>query len=242
MTATYIELGHAGRIGNAIFQISATIGYAKKYGVRFCFPKWEHQNSFNIPQEFFVDKGLINVKSKHSEPGYTYSEIPFQENCSLYGYYQSWKYFDNCSEYIRELFTPPNLDATFKDYCCVHVRRTDYLNYPKHHPIQPMQYYMSAAEKIPTKKFMVFSDDVEWCKQNFKGNEFAINETSSVASDFSKMVSCSHYIIANSSFSWWAAWLSRSEDKVVVAPNNWFGPAYSTWSTEDLIPYKWMRL
>jgi hypothetical protein len=241
MTATFIELGHHGRFGNSLFQIAATIGYAKRYNDEFCFPKWEYQSLTNIPSEYFIDKNSIRISTYYKESGFHYTGIPFQSNCSLSGYFQSWRYFDDCKDYIREVLSPTPAED-MKDYCCVHVRRGDYLNYPKHHPTQTMQYYMSAAEKIPTKKFMVFSDDVEWCKNNFKGNKFTINEASSTASDFRKMVSCSNFIIANSSFSWWAAWLSKNESKIVVAPNNWFGPAYSTWSTKDLTPPEWIRL
>jgi len=239
MTATYIELGNAGRMGNCFFQIAATIGYAKKHNVPFIFPKWEYQNQLNIPQEFFTDREFIDVKNDCPESGFSYSEIPFKENCSLSGYFQSWKYFDNCKEYIETILSPPPVED-LKDYCCVHVRRGDYLNFPLHHPTQPMQYYMKAIRKIPINKFMVFSDDPEWCKNNFKDSRFTINETGSVICDFSKMISCSHHIIANSSFSWWAAWLCKNKNKVVVAPSNWFGPMYRSYSTADLIPSRWI--
>jgi hypothetical protein len=184
---------------------------------------------------------LIDVKNKYSEPRYSYSEIPFQENCSLSGYFQSWKYFDHCKEYIKEIFTPKET-FDLKNYCCIHVRRGDYLNYPLHHPTQTIQhYYMRAIEKIPAKNFIVFSDDYKWCKQNFIGNEFTINEPSSTISDFTKMINCSHYVIANSSFSWWAAWLSKGNDKIVVAPSNWFGPKLNDLNpTTDLIPSEWI--
>lgn len=205
----------------------------------FCFPKWEYQHYFKIPQECFIDRVSITYSSKYHEPGYTYTEIPFQGSCSLSGYFQSWKYFDNCKDYIKEILSP-NPVEDLSDRCCIHVRRGDYLNYPNHHPIQSMQYYMSAAERIPVKKFVVFSDDAPWCRQNFKGNEFEINDTASLLSDFRKMISCSHFIIANSSFSWWPAWLSKNESKVVVAPRNWFGPALPKNPTTDLLPPEWI--
>ncbi|MCK9567807.1 alpha-1,2-fucosyltransferase [Candidatus Pacearchaeota archaeon] len=227
-------------LGNALFQIATTIGYAKKYNVPFCFPKWEYQSLTNIPEDCFVDKSSIRVSTYFKEPRYVYSNIPFQDSCSLSGYFQSWKYFENCQDYIRKMLSPiPEEDL--KEYCCIHVRRGDYLRYPEHHPIQTMQYYMSAVEKIPVKKFMVFSDDVAWCKQNFTGNEFTVNETSSVTSDFRRMVNCSHFIIANSSFSWWPAWLSSRVGKVVVAPSNWFGSKLKKSNPiTDLIPPGWI--
>jgi len=239
---TFIDLGNAGRFCNGLFQIAATIGFAKKYNVPFIFPNWEYQNSLNIPSSSFTNRESINFSNKYEETVNTYSEIPFIDNCSLYGYFQSQKYFDNCSDYIRKIFMPSQKSDNLEDYCCIHVRRGDYLRYPKHHPLQPIQYYMKAAELIPVKKFMVFSDDVEWCRRNFTGNEFTINETHSVISDFSKMINCSNFIIANSTFSWWAAWLCGNKNKVVIAPCNWFGPAYSTWSIKDLIPPEWILI
>lgn len=237
---TFLELGHHGRMGNAFFQLAATIGYSKKYNVPFCFPKWEHQSLTHIPDDCFVDKASICVSTHFQEPKYTYTSIPFQDSCSLSGYFQSWKYFEHCQEHIQKMLYPTT-DVDLKEYCCIHVRRGDYLKYPDHHPTQTMQYYLKAIEQIPVKKFMVFSDDVEWCKQKFKSDIFTINETSSVASDFRKMCTCSYFIIANSSFSWWSAWLSKSKCKVVVAPSNWFGPKLNTSNPiTDLIPPGWI--
>jgi hypothetical protein len=237
---TFLELGRAGRLGNALFQISVTIGYAKKYNVPFCFPKWEHQSLINLPEDCFVDIENIKATTYYTEPRYRYTNIPFQDSCSLSGYFQSWKYFDHCKEYIRKNFTPKSLED-LSSYCCIHVRRGDYLRYPDHHPTQPMQYYMSAIDKIPVKKFIIFSDDISWCRQHFTGNEFTINETNSVAADFIKMVSCGHYIIANSSFSWWPAWINNRKDKVVVAPSNWFGSKLKESNPiTDLIPPEWI--
>jgi hypothetical protein len=240
MTVTFIELGHAGRMGNCLFQVACTIGYSKKYNVPFCFPKWKYQDMFSIPQQYFIDKESISIDNTYQETRYTYSEIPFQENCSLSGYFQSTKYFDNCKEYVKDFLTPKE-EYDLKDYCCIHVRRGDYFRYPLHHPVQPMQYYMDAVEKIGCNKFMVFSDDIEWCQDNFDDSVFTINECTSTESDFSKMVSCSNFIISNSSFSWWAAWLSKNENKKVITPNNWFGPKLKdTNPTYDLIPQDWL--
>jgi hypothetical protein len=240
---TFLELGHAGRTGNVLFQAAAVIGYAKKYNVPFCFPKWEHQSLINIPSNYFVNKESIKVDTYFQELSYTYSDIPFQgSNCSLSGYFQSWKYFEHCKDYIREIFSPSPIKE-LKDYCCIHVRRGDYLRYPNHHPIQTMHYYHDAMLQIPVKKFLVFSDDVGWCKQNFIGKEFTVNETVSLASDFQKMCSCSHFIIANSSFSWWPAWLGKEENKVVIAPRNWFGPAIKLSNPiTDLILPEWFLI
>jgi hypothetical protein len=234
--ATFLELGNYGRTGNMLFQIATTIGYSKKYNVPYVFPKCDIQSLINIPEYSFVDKGAILVDNYYQEEKYSYTDIPFQENCSLSGYFQSWRYFDHCKDYIKKSFLQPKIDE-LKDYCCIHVRRGDYLKFPEHHPTQTLKYYKEAMSKVPTNKFIIFSDDTNWCKQHFIGKEFIINETS--ADDFKMMGSCSHFIIANSSFSWWAAWLGR-DDKVVVAPKNWFGPKLIDNDISDLIPKDWI--
>lgn len=238
---TFVELGNYGRLGNMLFQIATTISYAYKYNVPYCFPKWEYQNYFSVPEKWFVNREDIIYYSTYYEPSYTYSEIPFQDGCSLYGYFQSLKYFKYYENNIRNLLTPKYVED-LKEYCCVHVRRGDYLNYPDHHPIQPIQYYIDATKYIPSKKFLVFSDDTEWCVNNFKDDRFIINKTSSTIDDFRKMIGCSHFIIANSSFSWWSAWLARNEEKVIVSPKNWFGPALQNNPITDLIPNEWIAI
>jgi hypothetical protein len=245
MVVTFEKLGAYGRMGNAMFQIAATIGYAKKYNDTFLFPKWEHQNQFNLPKNIFVEKHNIKCSNQYTESSFTYSEIPYKENCNLHGYFQSWKYFDHCREYIREIFTPaesedPNL---FRGICAVHVRRGDYLKFPDHHPTQDLQYYFRAMEHVSAKRFLIFSDDVKWCERNFVGNQFIVSAPASPETDLHMMSACESNIIANSSFSWWAAWLNDNPDKVVVAPKNWFGrKLVDTHPIDDLIPQEWILL
>lgn len=243
MTVTFSHLGSYGRMGNSLFQASAAIGYAKKYNVPFIFPKWKHQNEFQIPESVFVNKNEIKNKNRYIEKSFTYSEIPFKENCDLHGYFQSWKYFNHCENYIRQVFTPKEAEdpSFFRDTCCIHVRRGDYLKFKNYHPVQTMDYYNKAIEKIPCNKFLIFSDDVKWCKKNFIGKKFIVSEPASSLIDFKMMIACNHFIIGNSSFSWWAAWLSEHDDKVIVAPNNWFGSKLiKTNPTHDLIPPEWI--
>lgn len=243
MSVTFANLGSYGRKGNAMFQIAATIGYAKKYDVPFFFPEWEHQKEFSLPESFFLPKKSIHFSSEIREARYTYSDLPFQKDCSLSGYFQSWKYFDHCSDYIREIFTlrEKENNITFKGLCAVHVRRGDYLQFPDHHPTLDMSYYKAAMERVPASKFLIFSEDVQWCRENFVGPQFIVTEPASSAIDFKMQMSCNHFIIGNSSFSWWAAWLGTHSDKVVIAPKKWFGPALeATHPTHDLIPPDWV--
>lgn len=245
MTATFIELGGKGRLGNAMFQLAATVGYAKKHNVPFIFPKWQHQNDFIISNDFFIPKQAIKYNSTYNEPNFLYRDIPFKPNQNISGYFQSWKYWEHCQDYIREIFTPrePEYSEMFEGICAIHVRRGDYLKFADYHPTQTMEYYKNAMESIPCERFLIFSDDIEWCKENFKDKNCIVSDAASPSVDFNCMRLCSHFIIANSSFSWWAAWLSINENKVVVAPKNWFGIKLSeTHPTTDLILPNWIIL
>ena len=98
-------------------------------------------------------------------------------------------------------------------------------------------------EVCPSDKYMIFSDDLDWCKATFVGEQFHFSEERDPVKDLGNMISCLNHIVANSSFSWWGAWLCPNEDKKVVAPKIWFGPKLApTHDTKDLIPNKWIRV
>jgi len=115
----------------------------------------------------------------------------------------------------------------------LHIRRGDYIHNPNH-PTQPMSYYEEALSKLPEVPVVVFSDDSEWCNQQklFESDRFMIAEGNTTDCDLCLMSLCKYHIIANSSFSWWGAWLAKSEK--VIAPKNWFGADCSSKSIEDM--------
>jgi hypothetical protein len=90
------------------------------------------------------------------------------------------------------------------------------------------------------EKFMVFSDDIDWCKQNFIGDEYIFSEGQKNYQDLIMMSGCQSHIIANSSFSWWGAWLGNNSQKSIIAPSNWFGPKGP--SNYEIIPTNWITL
>jgi hypothetical protein len=240
MTVTFGKLGNYGRTGNCLFQIAATIGYAKKHNIDFHFPKWNESKYFKLDESFYKDQ--IHFDNTYEEKRFRYDDIPNVKNVNLHGYFQSWKYFSHCEDYIREnlsLVEEEDIDL-FRGVCGIHVRRGDYLKFPNHHPVQTMEYYNQAMDEVGASRYVIFSDDIEWCQKNFTRSNCIVSEKASPHTDLSCMTACNHFIIANSSFSWWAAWLSKHEDKKVIAPKNWFGPAISkTNPIDDLIPETW---
>ncbi len=168
------------------------------------------------------------------------------EKAYLVGYWQSEKYFadESVQKEIKEAFEkrPQELMNDTVSWtllqqieCCesvsLHVRRTDYVD-AEHihiHNICSEKYYKNAIDKIrkeyPNAMFFIFTDDKEWCKKHFKGRCFSVVELEEgPKTDIAEMMlmsRCKHHIIANSSFSWWAAWLNDAPEKLVIAPSKW---------------------
>jgi hypothetical protein len=160
------------------------------------------------------------------------------------------------SQKAAELIRAAGSDSAF-----LHVRRTDYLegNNSEWHRHLTMNYYAAAMklirQKAPNAKFFVFSDDPEWCQVAFPpeftviahnkpgGRLFGSETPGKEHEDLWLMALCRHGIIANSSFSWWGAWLGDTQkDRVVVGPATWFGPQYHYLDTKDIIPERWIKI
>ena len=127
--------------------------------------------------------------------------------------------------------------------CSIHVRRGDYIGNGLHE-VCHLEYYLEAVEEMKSRteidKFIVFSDDIAWCKENFIGENFLFIENNSNIEDLYLQTQCTNNIICNSSFSWWGAWLNANPNKVVIAPECWYGDLSK--DTKDLLPEKWIKL
>lgn len=241
------------RFSNQQFQIACAAALAKRNGDNFVAPEWNYNRYLKVP---VPTQRPPYAASTIFDEGQTfhYREIPYEKDLSLNGYWQSERYFADCKDYIREMFEPSdeviaNLRSKYSNVidadntCSIHVRRGDYLKHPNHHPVVSLMYCMKALKKMPKgTKFIVFSDDIQWCKENFMGDMFSFPEPQEDIYDFYLMSMCKNNIIANSSFSWWAAWLNKNPNKIVVAPSRWFGDAYAHYDLSDLIPEGWIKL
>lgn len=200
-----------------------------------------------------------------NEKSFAYDNRVEFVNTPLYlnGYWQSERYFEEVADIIRREFvlkTPLDLsNAAIADHIQVtgsnavslHIRRGDYVSNPhtaQYHGVCSIDYYQDAvryiAERVSAPHFYVFSDDHAWAKENLKLDyavtQVDINGADRGVYDMALMKACRHHIIANSSFSWWGAWLNPYPDKIVVAPQRWFSGA--SHDTSDLIPNSWVRL
>jgi len=113
----------------------------------------------------------------------------------------------------------------------------------KFHPLLDIEYIASAMGEFKDVVFLVFSDtsaDINWCKENIQGQNVIFSENHPDFIDFALQQMCDHNIIANSSFSWWAAWLNNNPNKKIIAPKRWFGDAYKHFDLKDLYPEDWI--
>ena len=123
----------------------------------------------------------------------------------------------------------------------INVRRGDYLHYPTYHPVVSPEYIHKALTLVPSNQYIVASDDISWCKEHLNIPNAIYLEGWKVHEQLWIMAMCHHFIISNSSFSWWAAYLSRHSGKIVIAPETWFGPeGPATW--EDMYCKDWKVL
>ncbi len=183
------------------------------------------------------------------------------KNAYMNGYWQSEKYFADIREALLKEFSfkisLDNVNQALADIIgktesvSLHVRRADYVYQKEVSQILgvcPPEYYERAVQHIRSKierpVFFVFSDDIDWCRKNLSLHEETHfvdnNKGANSYRDMQLMSLCRHNIVANSSFSWWGAWLNQNREKIVIAPQRWFTDA--SINDRDLIPEQWLRL
>lgn len=246
--------GYFGWLGNQMFQYAATKALSLHVGTECSFPRNKPSLYDLFPISAAWMRGL-DFRVTYQEPHFHFDPAfwDLKNGAVLSGYFQSEKYFAPYAEQIRrEFMLPPSYLhipplAARGETVSVHVRRGDYLS-PElrdHHPPLTMEYYRAAMARFPGARFQLFSDDPGWCLLNFRdaGYKVEISTGHTAPEDMALMASCDHHIIANSSFSWWGAWLGRNPGKRVVAPAAWFGPSkpLPQWDTRDLLPESWEK-
>lgn len=180
----------------------------------------------------------------------------------LSGWWQSERFFEPVAGLIREDLTPASdrvshdalqylgdLKETYGGpTIAVHIRRMDYIGLAKkgEFNLVPLSYYQAAMSQFPSDgTFLVFSDDLAWCRLNMSRSGVVFCDVDNPLFAFEIMRHCDHCIIANSTFSWWAAWLGETDDTVVISPSSsaWFGPKLAArYATTDIIPSRWRQI
>jgi hypothetical protein len=223
--------------------------------------KWAHLREY-LPyiRDFgkpYYQRALVRERILDFDPNI----LKISESTYLDGYWQSEKYFKDIEDIIRRelnVIDPPNEENVnyarliqSSTSVAIHVRRGDYVSRPytnRYHGVCTLDYYYRAIEYIMSAvdnpRFFIFSDDPKWAQINLKIDApttyVSHNTPDQNYEDLRLMTYCKHYIIANSSFSWWGAWLSQYRDKIVIAPERWFQAI--DYNDEDRLPLEWIRL
>jgi glycosyltransferase involved in cell wall biosynthesis len=260
-TLSFVTPTLAGGLGNQMFEVAAAIALSKDNNAVTIINPTEHIlpnqgrniNTYltNIFSRIVTDT-TCNPINVYEWSKSTYKPIQFKENIKLRGHFQSYKYFDHHREYIQTLFSPTDeikqyiqdKYTSINDITAIQVRRGDYAKFPNHHPLLSEKYYNDAVNMINPSEIWIFSDSIEWCKENLKFNcpVKYINEEDYI--ELYLISLCKNVIISNSSFGWWGAYLNTRHDKKVYVPSTWFGEIIVNdgFNMDDLILPEWIRI
>lgn len=215
---------------------------------------------YNKISQLLRKPNLVIEKSRRFHPGY----LMLKDPVCIVGAFQSEEYFKFFENSIKKIysFKQPVLEISAvlstklksENSVAVHIRRGDYVKsplYSKTIGALPISYYLKAIETInellQKPVFYIFSDDLKWCKDNLSNIDYTFyfvgdEHAGPYASNYLQLMTiCRHYIISNSTFSWWGAWLSENtSDKIVIAPERWF--LDESLDSKDIVPDSWIRL
>ena len=264
MTVAFNYLGKLGQLGNQMFQFAATLGVARYTGVTYSIPNHDEVivdalgnklrielfDCFDIKPE---NTGILKTDYVVAEKGFEFDPSILSSSrevdYTLHGFFQTEKYFKHCARELREQFSFKKyiadecndiIEECFDNPIALHIRRGDFLINSGNHYNQSLDYYGKALSKFDSERqVVIFSDDPQWCVEQklFESDRFIVSSGNDPYVDLYLMTQCNDFIIANSTFSWWGAWLANKGK--VIAPKKWFGPNNSHLNTKDLYPEHW---
>ena len=257
-------LGKMGQLCNQMFQYAALMGIADQLDSPYTIPNHRevvHDGLGNkLRIELFDAFNLkpVNVGYVDGQPiqehqfsfQHSFFKLKKDVDWCLIGYFQTEKYFKHIKDKVKEQFQfhqhiiddCQSILELFDNPVALHIRRGDYLiNGGNHHSLS-MVYYEKALLEFPDRQVVIFSDDPEWCLEHslFDDDRFVVSEGNGPYHDLYMMSQCKDFIISNSTYAWWGAWLADTGS--VIAPNKWFGPNNEHKSLEDLYPEHWKMI
>lgn len=231
-----------GGLGNQMYQIAFLYSYAKKHNLEYFLPLEvvnPHIRGKIRPYIFdkFIYSDELRPKYFTQEPGFNFFEFPKINDTTFVGYFQSWKYFDDETVKMFGLNS-----GSSKTSCGIHIRRGDYMMQQENHPFVGVDYIRSAMKNVlettGIERFVVYSDDIEWCNKFFFYEEQydIMTAHGDELTDLKHLSEHKFIIGSNSSFSIWAHLLNEDQDKKIWLPQTWFGPNLSHNDTSDMYP------
>ena len=245
-TISFSQLGKYGRLGNQLFQVAGVLGLAEKHGAQAAFPAWEYEPYFETP----IPHGELQANCVE-ERFFHHHDWEIPGDCDILGYLQSEKYFGSTRLALKPAFVEEcrakHPDLFLRETICIQVRRGDYVGNPGYYQL-PSTFYLDAlVTHFPNWQdcnLLVTSDDIEYCRTVFEGLPNAYFPTG--LSDIESMAlasACDHFIVSNSSFGWWAAWLGEREkphSKVVHSGHMYAGHLRRK-DIRDYRPARWIE-
>lgn len=214
-------------------------------------PKLNHATHYlSMFENFNWKKNQHGTFNTSEVVPFKYVSLSFKDNHNYDGYFQSERFFVHNRSLITHTFEP---SATVKQQltkydsvlsgttCAIHVRRGDYVKLGDIHPPITPDYINQAMLAVGTvDRYLIFSDDIAWCKIQFVGPQYYFVENEFDYVELFLQTRCTHNITSNSSFSWWGAWLNNNENKIVTAPSRWF--ATPNIDSSDITPQTWIKI
>jgi hypothetical protein len=273
MTIGMNNLGSNGRLGNQMFQYASLVGIAKNKGYDFRIPETcDLVRCFDMlhcgDRYGLIDGDEVELHDSHEFCKELFDECP--NHVTLNGYFQTEKYFKNAEKLIRLDFRfkkeiQEEVDQYYGEYfpqrpVSISIRHyNDTFDYPgcdKNHRNIPIEYYHKAIEILGKDKlYIISSNSIELYKKHFIGDNFIFNDVQTQNEkgffDLCLSANCDNFIISNSTFSWWGAWLgNRGRHPIstmpvggrVIAPTPWYGPGHAHINTNDLYPNGWEKI
>lgn len=264
---TYQQLGNNGRLGNGLFQIASCLGLSHRYGTKAVFPKWAYSQYFKFPDVEFSD--FVPVNTTINEPHFHYAGDFFDSQSELFrnmsvnisgdgnttGYLQSYKYFDKeltlrnfaFNEHFKDVLLLRFMNAFNKPTIAISIRIGDDYIKNGNYVILPINYYITALmenfKNWRDYNLVIFSDNLEYAKLHFGclPNAYFAEGLSDVE-QLCLGAQCDHFIISNSTFAWWMAYLRKNQTGKVIRPNYYFqSTLFKENKIKDFFPTEWIN-
>lgn len=227
-----------GRTGNIMFEVAHAFAKSLQYNRQLVLPKIDYLKN-NILRNFDMSNLILDYERMElidSPFHFIETSPPSLTKPTIYrGYYQSEKYIKNYENIVKSFYGPTEefIERAKNEFPflmnkivgAINVRRGDYLLQPTRHPVITIEYINEAYKHLPKcDHIIVLSDDISWCKENIKIPNVIFVENYLDYDGLWLLSLCNHFIISNSSFSWWGSYLSKHKNKTVISPDTWVGP------------------
>lgn len=244
---TFSRFGKYGRLGNQLFQYASLLGIANRHSTEVILPEWDIADYFAHKPNI----GKVTPTASFNEPNFHYTPIALNplETTDMLGWFQSEKYWEHCKDEVKDAlkFKPVNLlNIPIGKSIAISIRRGDYVGNPNYELLGADYYYLALIEHFPDWRnynILIFSDDIPYCKIHFQcmHNVHFVEGFSPIEQLIIGSM-CDHFIIANSTFSWWMAYLGEKEHSKIIRPAYLFdGELLRTSDSKDFYPERWTK-